>query len=229
MPGIFVILLLACISRIFAQDSTTFSYRELNRGVLSTSDFNVVRSSNGYIILVSSSKDSEQFRQELVCDSTFATQTWHYQSNVNTDISFRRIADRIEVRGTFQGKPEKKELSIDSHPWYQIVPLGLQTVSRDSSGRSKLWAVSLQEPAVLKAVCFCVMGTTNASLPGHPEIACQCFHMKIEGLPSGIWGGDYFIRQSDHVFVYFEGHLFGSKKPTGTIEPEFHKKGLTQF
>jgi len=225
MPGIFVTLLLTCLSSIRAQDTASFTYKELNRGVLSVADFLVVHDRGGYAISVSLTKNKERIRQELVCDSTFATIRWSYVSDANTDISFRRIADRIEVRGTFQGKAEKKDLSIDNHPWYQIVPLGLQTVSRDSSGRSKLWAVSLQEPAVLKAVCFCVVGTTNASLPGHPEIACQCFHMKIEGLPSGIWGGDYFIRQSDHVFLYFEGHLFGSKKPTGTIEAEFHKKG----
>jgi hypothetical protein len=130
--------------------------------------------------------------------------------------------DRIEVMGTFHGKPQKKTLSIDGHPWYQIVPLGLQTASRDSSGRSKLWAVSLEEPAVLKAVCFCVAGISNEIPRYRPETDCFCFHMNIEGLPGTIWTGDYFIRRKDHVFVYFEGHMYRSKKPTATIESIIH-------
>ena len=38
-------------------DTATFTYKEMNRGVLSTSDFTVVRSSNGYTISVSSTKE----------------------------------------------------------------------------------------------------------------------------------------------------------------------------
>jgi hypothetical protein len=222
MLATFITLVFIWSSIAGPADTATFTYKELNRGALSTSDFNVVRTIRGYAISVSSLKDGEQSKQEIACDSTFATQTWHYQSNRNTDISFTRVLDRIEVTGTFHGKPQKKTLAIDGHPWYQIVPLGLQTASRDSSGRSKLWAVSLEEPAVLKAVCFCVTGISNEILPYHPETNCFCFHMNIEGLPGTIWTGDYFIRRKDHTFVHFEGHLYGSKKPTGTIESIIH-------
>jgi hypothetical protein len=211
-----------CLSVFGFADTATFTYKELNHGALSTSDFNVVRNGRGYTILVSSLKDGEQSKQEIACDSTFATQTWHYRSNRNTDISLQRISDNIEVTGTFHGKPQKKTLAIDGHPWYQIVPLGLQTASRDSSGRSKLWAISLEEPAMLKAVCFCVGGISSGIPPNHPETNCFCFHMNIEGLPGAIWTGDYFIRRKDHIFMYFEGHMYGSKKPTATIESTIH-------
>lgn len=220
----FITLFFICLSTADPADTATFSYKELNRGVLSMSDFHVVRNSQGYTILVSASKDKEQSKQEIACDSTFATQTWHYQSNRNTDIFFTRVLDRIDVTGTFHGKPQKKTLAIDGHPWYQIVPLGLQTASRDFSGRSKLWAIGLEEPAVLKAVCFCVAGISNELLPYHPEISCLCFQMNIQGLPGKIWTGDYFIRRKDHAFVYFEGHLYGSIKPTATIESIIHGK-----
>jgi hypothetical protein len=223
MLATFITLVFIWSSIAHPADTTTFTYKELNRGVLCVTDFSVVRIHNGYALTASSTKNEENSRQELVCDSTFATQTWHYQSNRNTDIFFQRIADRIEVQGTFQGKPEKKVLVIDSHPWYQIIPLGLQTASRDSFGRSKLWAISLEEPAVLKAVCFCVAGISNEILPYHPEISCLCFQMNIQGLPGTIWTGDYFIRRKDHIFMYFEGHMYGSKKPTTTIESIIHK------
>src|SRR5271157_1250794 len=90
MPGIFVTLLLTCLSSIRAQDTASFTYKELNRGVLSVADFLVVRDCGGYAISVSLTRGKERIRQELVCDSTFATIWWRYVSDANTDISFRR-------------------------------------------------------------------------------------------------------------------------------------------
>ena len=203
-------------------DPASFIYKEINHGVFSQANFSVVCDRSGYSISVSSTKGKEQSVQELGCDSTYATIRWHYSSNTNTDIVFRRNADRIELSGTLKGNPVNKILKIDNQPWYQIVPLGLQTASRDSVGRSKFWAVSLDEPAVLKPVCFHIAKSTDSPLPNHPEIACRCFRMNIEGLPSQIWAGDYFIRQDDHVFLYYRGYSFGSKKPTGTIEAVIH-------
>jgi hypothetical protein len=201
--------------------TTSFTYKEKKNGVLCSTNFNVSTNHDGYTILISSANDKERIRQEIACDSTFATLQWHYQSNLNTDIFFQRFGDHIEGHGIFHGNQEKKILAIDGHPWYQIIPLGVQAASRDSSGRSKLWAISLQKPAILKAVCFRITGSANVFLPDHPEIACRCFHVKIEGLSARIWAGDYFFRRDDHVFLYYEGHLFGSKKPTETIESEF--------
>jgi len=218
MPGTYAALLVLCLSGVCMADTATFTYKEVERGVPATSDFSVVREGHGYHISVSAIKGKARSRQDIICDSTYATLELRYQSDLNTDISFRRNADRIELTGALRGKRIKKTLTIDNHPWYQVVPLGLQTASRDSAGRSKFWAVSIEQPAELKAVRFCVAGIDSASQPGHPEIACRRFHMKIEGLLTQIWVGDYFMRQDDHAFVYFQGYSFGSKKPTGTIE-----------
>jgi hypothetical protein len=218
MPEIYRALFILCLSAICIADTTTFTYKEVDRGVPTTSDFSVVSSGGGYQISVSATKGKARSRQDIVCDSTYATLQFRYQSDPNTDISFRRNADHIELIGALPGNQVKKVLTIDNHPWYQVVPLGLQTVSRDSGGRSKFWAVSVEQPAELKAVCFSIAGIASAPQPGRPEIACRRFHMKIEGLFTQIWVGDYFIRREDHVFVCFQGYSFGSKKPTGTID-----------
>jgi hypothetical protein len=199
-------------------DTSIFTYKELSHGVVSLADFSVVRNRDEYHISVNSTKGNERITQDLLCDSTFSTLWWHYQSDQNTDISFRRNGDRIELSGDLLGKQVKKSLTIDSHPWYQIVPLGLQTVSRDSAGRSKFWAVSVEKPVALKAACFRVAEIADAPLPGRREIACRRFHLKIEGLLTQIWVGDYFVGREDHAFVYYQGYSFGSKKPTETIE-----------
>jgi hypothetical protein len=222
MLGISTALLILCLLPNGIADSASFIYKEINRGVFSKANFSVVCNRSGYSISVSSTKGKEQSMQELNCDSTYATIRWHYSSNNNTDIVFRRNADRIELSGTLKGNPVNKILKIDNQPWYQVVPLGLQTASWDSIGRSKFWVVSLDKPAVLEPVCFHIARITDRLLPNHPEIACRCFHMNIEGLPTQIWVGDYFIRREDHIFLYYQGYSFGSKKPTGTIEAVIH-------
>jgi hypothetical protein len=206
------------ISAFCMPDTVTFTFKELDRGTQSTSDYTVIRTHEGYHITVVTTKEKERATQDILCDSAFATLQWHYTSDVHTDILFRRNADNIELSGTFQGKQVQTILKIDKRPWYQIVPLGLQTISADSANRSRFWAVSLKKPAVLKAVCFCVISITNTALPEHPEIVCRRFHMKIEGLPTPFWTGDYYLRKNDNTFMYFEGHSFGAKKPSGTIE-----------
>ena len=221
MTGTMTTFFILCILALCSANTTSFTYKEQNNGVICNTHFIVSANHEGYTVSASSTNDKEQIRQEIVCDSTFATLQWHYQSNLSTNISFQRFGNRIEVQGIFHGRPEKKVLEIEGHPWYQIIPLGLQTVLKDSSGRSKLWAISLQKPAILKPVCFRITESADGHLPGHPEIACHYFHVKIEGLSVRIWFGDYFLRQDNHAFLYYEGHLFGSKKPTETIECVF--------
>lgn len=218
MPGPHIALFSLCLYCFSAVCADQFTYKEIDRGTASRADFTVARVKNGYTISVQSTKDSGGSKQELICDSTFATLSWHYKSASGTDISFLRNADRIALSGVFKGKQVRKDLTIDTRPWYQIVPLGLQTVSGDGAGSIKFWAVSLEEPARLKAVCFLVTNTDTASMPGRPEVACRCFHVKIEGLLTCIWAGEYFIRCKDNVFVYYQGFLYAAKKPSGTIE-----------
>jgi hypothetical protein len=206
-------------------DTSVFTYKERNRDVFSTADFSVTRIRAEYSIVIVSTKGNEHINQDMICDSTFATLRWRYTSDRNTDISLRRNNEFIEISGVFQGKTVNKKLTIDRAPWYQIIPIGLETASRDTSGRSNLWAISLDQPAILKAVCFHISKISNAPLPDHPEIPCTRFRMNIQGLPSQIWTGDYFIRQSDHVFQCCQGYAFGSKKPTNTIESAIRQKG----
>ena len=143
----------------------------------------MTRVNDGYSISIVSMKGAAHITQNMLCDSTLATRQWHYKSDQNTDISLCRNGDCIEVSGVFQGNPVKKKLAIEGGPWCQIIPLGLETASRDTSGRSNLWAVSLDRPAVLKAVCFHIDKISNTPLSDHPEIRCTCFRMSIKGLP----------------------------------------------
>ena len=219
-----IVELVLCLSRAAFADARSFSYKEWDQKIFSTADFTMTRVNDGYSISIVSMKGAAHITQNMLCDSTLATRQWHYKSDQNTDISLCRNGDCIEVSGVFQGNPVKKKLAIEGGPWCQIIPLGLETASRDTSGRSNLWAVSLDRPAVLKAVCFHIDKISNTPLSDHPEIRCTCFRMSIKGLPCQIWTGDYFIRQSDHVFLYCQGYAFGSKKPTNSIESLGDKK-----
>jgi hypothetical protein len=213
-----IVAFVFCLLRAALADVRSFTYKEWDQKIFSTADFTMTRSGNGYSISIVSMKGATHITQNMLCDSTLVTRQWHYKSDQNTDISLCRNGDCIKVSGVFQGKPVDKKLTIDRGLWYQIIPLGLETASRDTSGRSNLWAVSLDQPAMLKAVCFRIAKISNAPLPNHPEIRCTCFRMNIQGLPCQIWTGDYFIRQSDHIFLCCQGYAFGSKKPTNSIE-----------
>lgn len=194
------------------------TYREIDRGVEKVADFSIVRDQTGYDISIRSTQGTERMREELCCDSAWRTTQWHYRADDNTDIVFKRSADSIVLNGILRGKPVSKILRIDTHPWYQVVTMGMQTIAVDSAQGAKYWAVSIDVPAVLKAVPFRVVAIADTSLPGHLEIQCRRVQVKLDGVFGRLWDGFYFIRSDNGRFVYYEGYRFGSKKPTGTID-----------
>jgi hypothetical protein len=196
----------------------SMTYQEVDRGVEKIANFSIVRDQTGYSVAILSTQGKEQTREELLCDSTWNTLRWHYRSDNNTDIVFKRCGDSIVLTGILRGKPVSKILGIDEHPWYQLITLGMRAVSADSAKDVKFWAVSIDGPVVLKAVPFRVVAITDTSLPGHPEIWCRCAQVKLDGVFGRLWNGYYYIRSDNGRFVHYEGYRLGSKKPAGTID-----------
>ncbi len=217
------VVLLACITgagsiTVALTGPLCMTYREIDRGVEKVADFSIVRDQTGYDISIRSTQGTERMREELRCDSVWRTTRWHYRSDNNTDIVFKRFADSIALNGILRGKPVSKILRIDAHPWYQVVTMGMQAIAADSAQGAKFWAVSIDGPAVLKAAPFRVVTIADTSLPGHPKIQCRRVQVKLDGVFGRLWDGFYFIRSDNGRFVHYEGYRFGSKKPTGTID-----------
>lgn len=216
--GIRCALFLFFIAAACAAEPAVFAWREIERGVVDTATFLVSTEAGGIRITDTAVDCGEVVVQDLLCDSTYATLWWSYRKGSKTRFSARRTGDTIEISGMLLGRPIEKKLTIDDCPWYQIVPMGVQSVAMDSAGRSKYWAVSLREPALLKAVCFRVISITDTALSGRGRNASRRVRVRIQGLPARIWTGDYFVKADDGVFERFEGYSFGSGKPKTIIE-----------
>jgi hypothetical protein len=194
------------------------TYREFDRGDQKTANFSIVATRTGDSISIQTIKGKEHIGEELLCDAAWRTTWWHYCSNDNTDLVSRRRGDSILLNGRLKGKPVSKVLAIDTHPWYQLVTMGMQTIAADSAAGSKYWAVSIEGLAVLKAAPFKVVAIVDTVLPGHPEISCRRVQAKIDGFFGRFWDGYYFIRRDNGRFIHFEGYRTGSKKSSGTID-----------
>lgn len=210
---------LFCFAAATAADGPFLSaWREIDRDRQSDSRFSVAASGGEWRVIDSSFCSDGPAIHELLCDSTGAVREWRFRGQGGTDLAGRRSGCTIALSGAFRGKPVDKKLTIDNHPWFQIVPLGMPSVVRDSAGRSRYWAISLRDPAMLKAVCFSIVSISDAPLPGAVAAACRRVRVKIESLPAGLWNGNYYMRASDNAFVHYEGFSFGSRKPSGTID-----------
>ena len=216
-------VLLVCSAGALALDpdatgSLSMTYHEKNGTRKTSSDFSIIRDKGGYTVSVRSTRDKEPVKEELLCDSAWATLQWHYWCGNNTDIVSKRCGDTLVLAGVQQGKSVMKKLYIDGHPWYQLITMGMQTVSADSAGKSKFWAICLDGPAKLQVAPFNVVAITTGSQPGNPGISCRRVHIRIAGVFNRCWDGYYFIRVDNGGFVYYEGYRLGSKKPMGTID-----------
>lgn len=215
-----ILALLVAVGRTSAYPLVpqAMTYHEIDRGLEKTARFTITSDKSGFHVSIVTTTDKAQIREELLCDSAWRTYWWHYRGSDHTDIIAERRGNGIDLSGTLQGKPVSRKLSIDAHPWYQLVTMGMETIAADSAAGAEYWAVSIEGIAELKAAAFRVAGIADTCLPGHPEVRCRRVKVRLSGLFGRFWEGSYFMRLDNGRFIHFQGIRFGSKNPAGTID-----------
>jgi hypothetical protein len=199
-------------------DAALFSYRETkHKDTVSVSDYRIIRKDSGYAITIGYVRNGAETTDEMTSSNDFSILTWRHHAGKYADFSLVRQNDRIDINGTLSGKPLKKTLTIDNSPWYQIIPLGMQRAAIDTVGKSKFWAISIDKPFFLKQVCFNLSSISDTILPIDKDVSCLCMQVRIPVI-YGIWKGEYFIRKYDNSFIYYQGFMYGSKRPSDIIE-----------
>jgi hypothetical protein len=214
----FALLLAVGRTSAFPPVPHAMTYHEIDRGVEKTARFTIVRDRAGFHVFIVTTTGKAQIREELLCDSAWRTSWWRFQGSDSTTITSQRSGNVISLEGVLHGRPVSRKLSIDAHPWYQLVTMGMEIIAADSAANAEYWAVSIEGIAELKAAPFRVAGIADTSLPGHPEIHCRRVRVRLAGLFGRFWEGSYFVRLDNGRFIHFEGVRFGSKNPAGTID-----------
>lgn len=139
-----------------------------------------------------------------ICTPDGTTLSWHYTSQPDTDIRAERIGNRIHFKGKFAGKEIDRDQAIDPRPWFQPLSFSLQTMLADDQHSVRFWTI---RPDTLEVVAMKAeqSGRAQIALANASSQQARKVVIRLDGLLSALWHAEYWFRQSDHVFVHYQG------------------------
>jgi hypothetical protein len=148
---------------------------------------------------------------EFVLDGKGATKSCHVQRAGGEGISLVRIADTIEMETSSGEKKDKKSLAIDGAPWYESMEVGLSRFAMSGVQREDFWAIDVDRRKATKM---------SAKRAGMETIDCSGSRftavrvlVTAAGVPALFYGVTYWFRQSDGLYLRFEGVRGGPGTP----------------
>lgn len=153
-------------------------------------------------------------------DPTLTTRQWRLVNpGTATEITVRREKDVLLLNGRFEGQPVARAIEIDSDPWYQALSLSLRAL-RDAEKQSlEFWTLRPDNLEVhkLRAVR---KGVEMLEVDGK-QVAALKLEVSLTGLKAMFWRCNYWLRESDGVFLRYRG----PSGPPGCPETEVRLVG----
>jgi hypothetical protein len=198
LKALFILMILSSTLPAFG---LTLVYIEESRMGRVEHTVTIEPTAGGYSIVVTSvAGEAAAITQELETDRGYSVLSWRYRDRESgTDITGIRRKSSISLSGRYRGRTVERRYKIDSKPWYQLFPHGLERLA--VSGE--------QEPLLFYAVGIEGIGATRIGTfrakPGEIEEidwngrrhAAVHVHISLTGFASILWSGDYWYRPSD--------------------------------
>jgi len=198
LKALFILAALSCTMPAFG---LTLVYAEESRRNRFEHTITIEPTAGGYSIVVTSVKgEAAAITQELETDRGYSVLSWRYRDRASgTDIRGIRGKSSISLSGRYKGRTVERRFKIDSKPWYQLFPHGLE----------RLVVSGEQEPLLFYAVGTEGIGAmrigTFRAKPGEIEEiewngrrqAAIYVHISLTGFASILWSGDYWYRPAD--------------------------------
>lgn len=114
-----------------------------------------------------------------------------------------RTGDTLFVRGVINGKQVNEQYAVDEAPFYQTLTYSLRDFLSSGKKQVVFWMLHPEtyKPFKIQATKG---GTSTISLYGK-ETEVQHIRIRVSGILSILWHGDYWYRTDDHVLVEYRG------------------------
>jgi len=140
----------------------------------------------------------------VVTDTLCDTRSWSY-INEEEDTRFRavRSGDWIRFQGIKDGEELKKQIAVAPIPWLQFLGFSLSRFAASGETWMKFLCIY---PKSLKPYTMLAKrkGVEEITVAGHTIRAVR-IRVSLTGILSHLGGVNFWFRESDYVFVRFEG------------------------
>lgn len=155
---------------------------------------------DGYLIVVSSVKaGSPVITQALETDKGFSVLSWRYQDReAGTDITGIRRKSHISLSGRYRRRALERSFEVDSKPWYQLFPHGLEQMVVSRQQETLFYAIGVEGIGTMRIGTFRAQRgkVEKIEWKGRPEHAVHV-HISLTGFASIFWSGVYWHRPGD--------------------------------
>ncbi|MCF8068666.1 MAG: hypothetical protein K9L30_08790 [Desulfobacterales bacterium] len=169
----------------------------------------------------------EEPAEKTITTNNFSLETLHWEiSNPenNTNASIRREGNILYVTGTLNGNPIDKKKEIDGSPWYQSTAVSLRPFIVSDQENLDFWSVR-EETLGIHKIRVTKLSEEILSINGE-KIPVQKVKISLTGILSAFWKSHIWYRQSDGVFVRFEGPSGPPGSPHMIVELISQDNGL---
>lgn len=150
-----------------------------------------------------------------LCDETGDTVRWRVRYP-NGVVTAERVGNTIRIKDTRNRDSVQREVRIDKAPWFQPLSYALGRFSRSHRDSVVFWTIRPDNLKVVK------LRATNL---GKEEARTQTglvparkVSITLDGFLSHFWEAHYWFRQSDGLFLRYEGVNGLPGTPRTTIE-----------
>jgi hypothetical protein len=151
-------------------------------------------------------------------DADFNTLKWSFRcKSEGSDIRAVRTGNKIALEGVFKSRDVRKEYSLNSRPWKQHFPFGLD---RDLFGKSEFsfWGIGLQGQGELEAgeMQVKVDSKMTIDIDGN-QVPANHARISLTGWLEPFWHADVYFRENDGRYLRLEAVNGGLGAPLTTV------------
>jgi hypothetical protein len=180
-------------------------YTEVTGEELITTKCKVEPSEQGYTIQIMDVLDDVVVcREELEVNSSFDTLSWSYtDKRKEIDMTAVRHGDIIDVTTHQKGQNQKKQMKINSSPWYQIFPLSFEKFASSNEKTTNFWSINPEEAKPYEFSLTKQQKTVEKV--GDQQVDVVHIRVSLTGFLALFWHADSWHRSSDGKFMRYEG------------------------
>jgi hypothetical protein len=190
--------LAALAGSVFSEDVRKYTFTEHTGAAQSSHTWTIQHTVKGMEIRWIS-PDKSFFNR---CDEEGNTVEWRLRDSTE-DITARRSGNLITLAGSRAGKKIQKDISIDKSPWFQPISYALGRFSQSHLDTVAFWTIRPDNLDVVKLLA--TRGGEDQLTTRDGPLLARKIRISLDGILSHFWTANYWFRDSDGLFIRYEG------------------------
>jgi hypothetical protein len=119
-----------------------------------------------------------------------------------TDVVAVRNGRRVELSGSYKGRPYKAAYDFGASPWYQLQEISYEALFASNSPSSQFWTIDRKtlKPSLFKAE----RGTAGLIDAMGAPVRAVGYSLTVAGVPAFIFTSHFWLRERDGRFLRLE-------------------------